>query len=83
MAPRLPAPESVELGDQCEKMLGGGVQVRRQRGDFVPEVEEIVRLVVARVVGHHNLFICKKYNDLQNNIVKIFWPSHAGRRNCL
>ena len=50
-APRLPTPESVELGDQCEKMVGGRVQVRRERGDLVPEVEENVRLVVDRVAG--------------------------------
>jgi hypothetical protein len=49
MAPRLPAPESVEFGDQCEKMVGGRVHVGRQRGDFVPEVEELDQASQARL----------------------------------
>jgi hypothetical protein len=35
MAAQLPAPSSVELGDEGEEPVGGGMDMGRQRGDLV------------------------------------------------
>ena len=43
---RLPPPELVELGDQCEEAVLGGMDVCRERGDLVAQVLESVQLVV-------------------------------------
>ena len=52
MASWLPAPESVELGDQSEQAVGGGVQVGGKRRDLVAQIEQNVQFVVSRrIIG--------------------------------